>query len=757
MSDPEKPSHKVRQEGLRATLQIIPVTQFACVVAALALWLVFQDSMAGWVWGLWLLWVGAVAAGWVLLARWNPKSVNPGPAALVPHWIAGGIQALNFISLLLALYPGASSLQSVFIGVFAAAFLASGALVYPSTPTLAFVWILITSGGIGVVLVRDGSTLAWILLSFLVLLVGYLTLLVLRMARWFWDRTEAQIRSEKQAETIGVLLRDFEENAGDWLWETDATGNLRHLSPQMERVFLGPGASITEHNLADLMRKSYRSSGQVEAPAWAEVSRRLDKTLPFQGVLLRLNIDGATTWWELSGKPLFSSVGVHSGWRGVGKDVTARIAHQEETEFRVRFDSLTSLANRYHLRKMMDPFFEGSREPGRGATLVLIDLDHLQNINAVLGHDAGDAVLKEVAERLRLFCQRFGGIPARLGGDDFGVLLDGPDGTMILGLAAELMNLLNASFGAQGDRLKVQFWAGYAVLDGGIGDADKWFRCAESALQAAKETGPNSVRAYDADMSARLVRRLAIVSNLSRSLSKGEFQLHYQPQFDSGSGRVVGAEALCRWTHSRLGALSPAEFIPLAEQSGHIVEMGAWILGQACRDALTWPPEWKVSVNVSAGQLMNRHFEGEVFRVLDDTGLAPGRLKLEITESTLVRDGRLVRECLESWRRRGVVIALDDFGTGYSSLSYLRRFPLDELKIDQSFVRTVAADPQSFAIVETIIRLAKVLGLSTTAEGVETEGQVQALRDIGCEVFQGYLFAKPMLQADLLHRFSTVI
>lgn len=755
MSDPDGPLRKVRQEGLRATLAIVPLTQTACAVAALALWLVFRDHLPAWAWAVWIVLAGATALVWIILARRDLARDRSGPWVWVRHLAVGALQGLNFMSLMISLFPGAGRLEAVFLGVFAASFLASGALVYPATPALALLWVGITSGAIGVVLVRDGSTLAWVLLGFLALFVGYMVLLVFRMAGWFRERTEAQVRGEDQAETIGLLLRDFEENAGDWLWETDVKGNLRHLSPQMERVFLGPGATAGEHNLSDLMRKSYRSSGLVEASAWADVRRRLDGVLPFQGVLLRLNTEGGTTWWELSGKPLFAKDGSHRGWRGVGKDVTARVVHQQETEHLARFDSLTGLANRYHLRKVMEPFFDGFREPGRGAALVLVDLDHLQNINAVLGHEAGDAVLKEVAGRLRLFCQRFGGTPARLGGDDFGVLIDGPDGTEVPTLAAELMGLLRASFEAHGDSLQIRFWAGYAVLDPRIGDADQWFRCADSALRAAKETGPNVVRAYDAAMAARFQRSLALVNDLGRALPRGEFQLNYQPLFDAVTGRVTGAEALCRWTHPRLGPLSPAEFIPLAEQSGHIVELGAWILGQACRDALAWPPEWKVSVNVSAGQLLNRRFEGEVFRVLDATGLSPGRLKLEITESTLVGDGRLVKETLEVWRRRGVAIALDDFGTGYSSLSYLRSFPLDELKIDQSFVRTLESDPQSFAIVETIIRLAKILRLTTTAEGVETEGQAQILRDIGCEVFQGYLFAKPLPQADLIHRFLT--
>ena len=420
----------------------------------------------------------------------------------------------------------------------------------------------------------------------------------------------------------------------------------------------------------------------------------------------------------------------------------------QRSAFQANHDELTELANTRNLRTRLAEHFAAAAPDMPSGGLALIKLENFKVINSVFGPKVGDAVLRSVARRLREFAEQHGHYAARVESSTFALLFQGLRVTEEP--LHEVLARLHEQLQLEDGNLEVRACAGYAECGGDAGSAEALYQCAEFALALARESGSQSVRIYDSQMARAARRSLALVNGLELALSRDEFTLLYQPQIDVRTGRVTGAEALIRWENASLGKIMPSEFIPLAEQNGQILAMGSWILERACRDASLWPDGWKVSVNISSGQFFDRNFESHLERALSVSGLAPERLKLEITESVLIGDETSVVDLLQSIRARRVTIAMDDFGTGYSSLSYLKNIPIDELKIDRSFVIAMAEDPNAEAIVETIIHLARLLKLTTTAEGVETHSQAEALRSLGCDCFQGYLYGKPMPVEDFV-------
>jgi len=417
-------------------------------------------------------------------------------------------------------------------------------------------------------------------------------------------------------------------------------------------------------------------------------------------------------------------------------------------------DPVTGLMNASCLRNLLDDFHAGRTGEAPNDALVLIELENFKLIDSIVGRRNGELILQEVARRIQEQAGHEPAVTARLDGSCFALFAPfDPDTleTKVRGILAAI----HAPLTLGEEVLEIRSCAGYAFAANDADDTESLLRCADLALAAAREGRRSGIKRYDSAMARRARRRVDMSNELEMALERHEFEMRYQPQVDASSGLVVGAEALVRWDSARLGAMSPAEFIPLAEQNGQIVPVGNWILEQACRDAVAWPESWKVAVNVSAGQFINRDFEDEIERARERSGLLAGRLKLEVTESVLIGEELKVDEILRRIRSRAMTVALDDFGTGYSSLSYLTSLPLDELKIDRSFVIAMESDPRTLAIVETILRLAKLLGLSTTAEGVETSSQADLLRRLGCDRFQGFLYGRPVTQAQFLERFCT--
>ncbi len=442
------------------------------------------------------------------------------------------------------------------------------------------------------------------------------------------------------------------------------------------------------------------------------------------------------------------------GWVSTFVDVTERRRFETQIQHLAQHDPLTDLANRATLRQAVTETLASARWVD--SALLYIDLDRFKPINDMFGHAVGDQLLQEVARRLRLAVGPQDVI-ARLGGDEFALILRPADPQRAAETARTILDVLNQPYAVKRLPIRIGASIGIAVAPLAERDPDILLRNADLALYEAKKEGRNRYSFYDPAMGDKAAARSTLEADLTRALERREFALHYQPIVRARTGATIGFEALLRWRRPDGVAMSPADFVPVAEEAGLMPEIGAWILTEACREATAWPAPLTVAVNVSATQLRSALFIDAVERALAESGLPPHRLEIEITETAVLQNRELALSLLRRLRTLGVMIALDDFGTGYSSLSFVHTFPLTRLKIDRSFVRGLGHDPQSAAIVRAIIGLSRSLGLAVTAEGVEMEDQRRLLaKERGLDL-QGYLFGRPEPAAQLdphltLHR-----
>ncbi len=421
---------------------------------------------------------------------------------------------------------------------------------------------------------------------------------------------------------------------------------------------------------------------------------------------------------------------------------------QENLTYLSQHDGLTQLPNRLLGRSRMEQAIANARRNGGQVALLFVDLDDFKSINDSLGHTAGDEFLKQVATRLQ-GAVRQTDVVWRQGGDEFLVgVTDVAHGEAVSTVADKILTSIASPFHVRGTELTSSCSIGIAVFPETGADFESLLRNADLSVYHAKEAGRNVWRYYDESMNTRMLETVRLVAALRQALANRDFSLHYQPVLDLTSGRVVGAEALLRWHHTERGFISPAEFIPIAEKSGLIVDIGEWVVHEGCRQMAAWQaaglPPFVLAVNLSPVQFRRGHIETVIMTALQTSGLQPQYLELEITESTLIQDSEKFIDSLQKLKTLGLRIAIDDFGTGYSNLSYLQRFSIDKLKIDQSFVRRLMDGPQQQAIVSAIIQIAMSLQLTTTAEGIEDEPVRQRLAELGCTQGQGYLFARPM-------------
>jgi len=436
-------------------------------------------------------------------------------------------------------------------------------------------------------------------------------------------------------------------------------------------------------------------------------------------------------------------------------DVTERKQAEARVAYLAQHDALTGLPNRVLFHERLKESLDTLRRTGRPLAVHCIDLDHFKSVNDTLGHPVGDELLRMVADRLKQNLNETS-LVARLGGDEFAVIqteVAHPDEAS--GLAGKLISALSAHYNIRGHEVVIGASIGIALAPGDGNDCDALLRNADMALYRAKADGRGAAHFFEPEMDRRIQARRMLELDLRKAYANGEFELYYQPLINLAENRVSGFEALLRWRHPKRGMVSPAEFIPLAEEIGLIGPLGEWVLRQACTEAARWPDDLHIAVNLSPVQFRSRTVVQAVMTALAYSRLAPQRLELEITESVLLADTEANLATLHKLREIGVRISMDDFGTGYSSLSYLRSFPFDKIKIDRSFVNDLTQRPDCMAIIHAVVGLGESLGISTTAEGVETPEQLERLRAEGCTEAQGFLFSAPCPASEVARLIAT--
>jgi diguanylate cyclase (GGDEF)-like protein/PAS domain S-box-containing protein len=532
------------------------------------------------------------------------------------------------------------------------------------------------------------------------------------------------------------------QQTADMVMITDRAGIIEYVNAAFEQT-TGYTRAQAVGQPAGLTR-----SGRQDPDTYARLWRTVLAGEVYRDVLINRRQDGSLYYEEKTITPLKDARGEVTHFISAGKDITERMQTQERLHRLAYHDVLTNLPNRVLLTDRLEHALSSAHRSDRKAAVLFLDLDRFKIINDTLGHDVGDALLQALAQRLSARVREEETV-ARLGGDEFAVVLSDLANTEHLpSIARKILDALAQPFLIDGRELFVTGSIGISVFPEDGLDARTLLKNADAAMYRAKEQGRNTYQFYSADMGIKAVEQLHLETGLRRALEREEFVVYYQPQVDVGSGQIVGLEALVRWQHPERGVIGPAHFVSLLEETGLIVPVGAWVLRTACAQMKAWheagSPALRLAVNLSGRQFADPRLAAMIERALADTGLPADALELEITESVIMHNAAEAVQTLTGLGALGVRFAIDDFGTGYSSLSYLKRFPIDTLKVDRSFVQDIGKDADDSAIITAIVALTHNLKLSVIAEGVETAAQLAFLRGCGCNAFQGYLFSEPL-------------
>jgi diguanylate cyclase (GGDEF)-like protein/PAS domain S-box-containing protein len=566
-----------------------------------------------------------------------------------------------------------------------------------------------------------------------------------------FDILEGFIQDVTERKQADEALREAErryrsifENAIEGIYQSTPNNGYLAVNPALARMYGYDSPQELISTLRDIDHQVY-----VDPQRRLEFKRLMSKhgvVTNFESRVHRRN--GEIIWISENARSVYNSDGSLLFFEGTVEAITERKLHEAEIQFQATHDALTGLPNRTLLYDRMQQAVLHSERYGNLTAIAFLDLDQFKFINDSLGHQVGDELLKITAQRLTS-CLRESDTVARQGGDEFVLLLtDQPNEEAITQTMQRVLHEVSQPWKANDLEFQITCSIGLTLCPDDGRDAETLLKNADSAMYKAKELGRNNFQYFSAEMNTSVTDRLELLNRLRQAITNEDFVLHYQPKVSLASHRIVGAEALVRWNSAHSGMVSPASFIPLAEETGLIIPLGIWVLRTACRQNRAWQdagyPPIPISVNLSPRQLARGDIVEVVKRILDETGLQAQYLELEITESVMTTDVEKSFALLTQLRALGVKISLDDFGTGYSSLSYLKRFPVDTLKIDQSFVRDIATDQDSGAIVKAIISLGRNLNLTVLAEGIETDDQFRFLLANGCDEGQGYLMSKPI-------------
>ncbi|WP_380784295.1 putative bifunctional diguanylate cyclase/phosphodiesterase [Sphingomonas sp. R86520] len=550
-------------------------------------------------------------------------------------------------------------------------------------------------------------------------------------------RSDDPLPTTKAARSIR-LVDAFEAEGSGWFWETDPDGTITYISDHIRQNLCSDALDAGTATLPQILEID------PEGISSRTLHFQLSTRAGFHNVAVRAIEQSIPVFWAISGQPRFDSEGVFQGYVGSGSDLAERRRSQADITRLAYTDALTGLANRERMRNALERLLLARQSGFHPTALLLLDLDRFKAVNDTLGHQTGDELLRRVAQRIQRVVGTDGAV-GRLGGDEFKVILASDTARRDAeAIATDIIHSVSQPYLIESAPITIGCSIGIAIAPEHGQTVDHLVRNADLALYAAKDGGRGLHRVYTDDMLVEATHRKHLEDDLRQALAQNELYVVYQPVVSMVTTLIVGYEALVRWEHPVRGAVSPAEFIPIAEEIGLIDGIGEWVLRTAVADCAKWPAGIRVAVNVSPIQFANPKLPSVVANALISATLAADRLELEITENVFLNEGSCTDQMFKALKSLGVRLALDDFGTGYSSLGYLKNAPFDKIKIDQSFIRgAIVAGNRNAAIIRAIVTLADTLGMETTAEGVEQQDEIAFIRELGCSHIQGYVYGRP--------------
>jgi len=735
----------IRSAQLDALIRLVPVTVASQLVAAgLVAWSLRGAIDDFWL-ALWFLGAFLICSARGLRAlrlRLDPHYASRKPPNL--KTITAIIATLGLLWLVPPIFwfSLADTEHKMMLGVLVVALMSAGSVSLATVPQASLTYIaILTLGGLVMTSQFKSPVHMGLILIFAFAIGGA----AVASARRFVGHVRTQIELQEQSALIG-LLREFEASGSDWLWQLDKDLKLTYMSRAMAEAIGKPLSALIGVHASRILDPD-GNAVQLSTGMRRLMLHAAERTA-FRDVAIP--VDHGRRWWSISAKPLIDPEGRFHGWRGVGSDITDTRLSGNDAVRAARLDPLTGVANRLLLREQLEEALLRQVGGDCDCALLLVDLDRFKLVNDTLGHSVGDQLLCEVARRLET-CVGGDGVVGRLGGDEFAVVWRGRGDEATLGaLAGRIIAELTRTITIGAAELHIGATIGISRSPRDGNREETLMRCADLALYRGKEAGRGGHAFFEQQMFVDAEDYRSLENDVRNALGSDGLALHYQPIVDARTGKLVGREALLRWSHPLRGPIPPDQFVPIIEDAGLIHQIGDWVIREACAEAVSWDGDVRVAVNISAAQLTGPGIAETVLGALAATGLAPGRLELEVTESIFIGDDVSTLAALERLRSIGVRLVLDDFGKGYSSFGYLSRAQFSKIKIDRSFVAGAAeGERDCSAIVRAILALARGLSVETTAEGVENEREAAVMRALGCDQLQGYLFGRPVPVEDL--------